>query len=98
MEKVILGVAGTIALGVMTWGAKTAISDPKTWAALRPFIVITFALAAVFGMGVLIGQADRTTDAGWALAIGGIAGIFGVGALNILGEHMEIHRRSQKDE
>lgn len=98
MEKVILGVIGTIALGVMTWGAKTAISDPKTWAALRPFILITFAFAGVFGMGVLIGQVDRTTDAGWALAIGGIAGMFAIGMLNILGEHMEIHRRSQKDD
>jgi FtsH-binding integral membrane protein len=98
METVVLGLLGTASLAVIGWAAKKAVDDPITFDSIRPFMLTTFAMAGMFGMGVVIGQLDSSTRAGIALGFGGLLGMLITGMLNVLANHMHQERQRRRHE
>ncbi len=95
METAVLGVAGTIALAVLGWAAKAAVSDPRTFQSVRPFILVTFGMLAFFGLGLLAAQSISPT--GRVLVFIGSSGAFGaLLLLHVLAAHVQAERESRR--
>ena len=98
MDTVLIGIAGTALLGVLAWMAKTAFNDPRTYVALRPFILVVFAYMAMFGMGMLVGQLVPSTKVSFGLLVAGGGGLAALLAINFLAEHLHDVRSQRTDE
>lgn len=94
METVLLGLAGTATLGVAAWIAKAAIKEPRIFVALRPSMIVTCAITAMFGGGLLVGSMDPHPKLGLWLAAGGLIGILFLIGLNSIAK--ELHGSRQQ--